>query len=223
MSFKNQSVFSSVYTNSVFTIIEDMQLSEVTIELTSGVATLLGGLQIPGLTLSSVQLNVNQPVTLNSNDGYTLTGISVDSTAGGVFEVYGIYQALEGTPPINTVAPVVTGIGVVGQTLTTTDGTWTGTLPITYTYQWERNTNDIFGATSQTYVLVSADAGTNIRCVVTATNSFGASSAASNAIAVISYEQSLIDAFKIRVAADGGTYEAEACQLAQLTALNAIP
>ena len=128
-----------------------------------------------------------------------------------------------GNPPVNTVAPVVSGTGVVGQTLTTTDGTWTGTLPITYTYQWERNTNDIFGATSQTYVLVSADAGTNIRCVVTATNIGGASSAASNAIAVISYEQSLIDAFKIRVAADGGTYEAESCQLAQLTALNSIP
>lgn len=36
-------------------------------------------------------------------------------------------------------------------------------------------------------------------------------------------EQALINAFKARVAADGGTYEAESCQLAQLTALNAIP
>lgn len=128
-----------------------------------------------------------------------------------------------GNLPVNTVAPVVSGTGVVGQTLTTTDGTWSGTLPITFTYQWQRNSSPISGATSQTYVLVSADAGTNVRCVVTATNINGSASAASNAIAVISYEQSLIDAFKIRVAADGGTYEAEACQLAQLTALNAIP
>lgn len=128
-----------------------------------------------------------------------------------------------GDAPTFVSAPVVTGIGVVGQTLTTTNGTWAGTLPITYTYQWVRNINDIVGATSQTYVLVSADAGSNVSCIVTATNSFGVASEPSNEIAVISYEQSLIDAFKIRVAADGGTYEAESCQLAQLTALNSIP
>ena len=33
----------------------------------------------------------------------------------------------------------------------------------------------------------------------------------------------IIASFKARVAADGGTYEAESCQLAQLNALNAIP
>lgn len=128
-----------------------------------------------------------------------------------------------GNPPVNTVAPVVSGTGVVGQTLTTTDGTWAGTLPFTYTYQWQRNGSNIVSATSQTYILVAADAGTNVRCVVTATNIDGSDAANSNQISVISYEQSLIDAFKIRVAADGGTYEAESCQLAQLTALNSIP
>ena len=34
---------------------------------------------------------------------------------------------------------------------------------------------------------------------------------------------SLITAFKTRVAADGGVYSAEACQLATLTILNNIP
>jgi hypothetical protein len=38
--------------------------------------------------------------------------------------------------PVNTVAPVVTGTTAAGQTLTTTNGTWTGAAPITYTYQW---------------------------------------------------------------------------------------
>jgi hypothetical protein len=129
-----------------------------------------------------------------------------------------------GTKPVNTVAPVVSGGVLIGQTLTTTNGTWIANPPsITYTYQWQRNGSNIGSATSQTYVLVSADAGTNVRCVVTATNAIGSASANSNAIAVISYEQSLINAFKIRVAADSGVYEAESCQLAQLTALNIIP
>jgi hypothetical protein len=38
----------------------------------------------------------------------------------------------------------------------------------------------------------------------------------------ISFPQILINAFIIRVTNDGGTYEAESCQLAQLTALNDI-
>jgi hypothetical protein len=38
--------------------------------------------------------------------------------------------------PSNSVAPVISGSASVGSILTTTDGTWTGTLPITFTYQW---------------------------------------------------------------------------------------
>lgn len=127
-----------------------------------------------------------------------------------------------GVAPANLVAPVVSGIGVVGQTLTTTNGTWSGVPSPTFTYQWQRNGSNIGSATGPSYVLVSTDANRNIRCVVTATNVIGAASANSNAIAVISLAQSLINAFKIRVAADSGVYEAEDCQLAQLTALNAI-
>jgi hypothetical protein len=41
-------------------------------------------------------------------------------------------------------------------------------------------------------------------------------------LSLSSIQQFLIDNFKTRVAADGGTYEAESCQLAQLTILNNI-
>lgn len=44
-------------------------------------------------------------------------------------------------PPANAggpSAPVVTGTEAIGETLTCSTGTWTGTLPITYTYQWYR-------------------------------------------------------------------------------------
>jgi hypothetical protein len=93
-----------------------------------------------------------------------------------------------GTLPVNTVAPVVSGSGVVGQTLTTTNGTWTGSPIPTYTYQWQRDGSPISGATSSTYLLVYADRGANVRCVVTATNTIGSASANSNAIAVAAFD-----------------------------------
>ena len=79
--------------------------------------------------------------------------------------------------PVNSVAPVVSGTASLGQTLTTTDGTWSGSPLPAFTYQWQRVTTNISGATSSTYVIVSADVGNTLRCVVTGTNSIGASSA----------------------------------------------
>lgn len=92
-----------------------------------------------------------------------------------------------GTPPINTVAPVISGSQVVGSTLSTTNGTWTGSPAPTYTYQWYRGATLITGATSSTYTLVQADAGnaSNITCQVTGTNTFGNATATSNTLAQI--------------------------------------
>ena len=93
--------------------------------------------------------------------------------------------SVAGLAPVNTVAPVVSGSTTVGQTLSTTTGTWTGTPTPTYTYQWQRGTSNISAATSSTYVTVSGDIGSTIRCVVTATNAVSAASANSNSTAAI--------------------------------------
>jgi hypothetical protein len=91
--------------------------------------------------------------------------------------------------PTNSVAPVASGTPTVGQTLTTTDGTWTGGP--SFTYQWQRDNtgggsySNIGSATASTYVLVSGDAGCNVRCVVTATNAGGSASANSNALGLV--------------------------------------
>lgn len=84
--------------------------------------------------------------------------------------------------PANVLPPVVTGVGYVGYTLTTTNGSWTGVPAPTFTYQWQRNEVDISGATASTYAVTLADEGLRIRCVVTATNSAGNASANSNTI-----------------------------------------
>ena len=86
------------------------------------------------------------------------------------------------TAPVNTVAPVASGNTYVGDVLTTTNGTWTGSP--TFTYQWYTvSTGDpIVGATSTTYTLVAADANKDINCQVTGTNAAGSSIGSSNTI-----------------------------------------
>lgn len=87
MSFKNQSVFTATFTNTTFAITATMNLSIVSINLISGAATILGSTSIPGLTNSTAAMTVGQPILLKADSGYTLTGVTIDSTAGGVFEV----------------------------------------------------------------------------------------------------------------------------------------
>lgn len=85
-----------------------------------------------------------------------------------------------GNPPVNSVAPALSGTAQEGQTLTCSTGTWSGSP--TYTYQWKRNGNDITSATNSTYTLVTADVGTSIKCTVTATNFTGSATADSNTV-----------------------------------------
>lgn len=90
--------------------------------------------------------------------------------------------------PGNTVPPAVTGTPQVGQTLSTSNGVWTG-VPTSYSYQWQRCTGstctNIAGATTQTYVVKPADAGHTLRSVVTATNADGSSTANSAQTATV--------------------------------------
>lgn len=91
--------------------------------------------------------------------------------------------AYAGTIPRNTAAPAVTGTAQVGQTLTTTNGSWAGNTP-TFARQWKRGATNV-GAGGLTYVVQAGDVGSTIKCVVTATNSTGSTSADSNSTATV--------------------------------------
>jgi hypothetical protein len=86
--------------------------------------------------------------------------------------------------PRSVAPPVVSGVVQVGQVLTASSGTWTGS-PASATYQWQRcdgggaNCVSIEGATSQTYVPTQADAASTIRVLVTVANTFGSATAGS--------------------------------------------
>lgn len=82
--------------------------------------------------------------------------------------------------PTNTSPPTLSGAARAGATLTATGGGWTGAPAPTVATRWQRcdatgsGCADIAGASSSTYVLVAADAGSRIRVVETATNFAGA-------------------------------------------------
>jgi alpha-tubulin suppressor-like RCC1 family protein len=85
-------------------------------------------------------------------------------------------------PPVNVVRPKITHeptnatpITYVGQTLKSSEGSWTGEQPITTEYQWQRcnalvECTSIGSATSSSYKLTEADVGSFIRIAVKAQN-----------------------------------------------------
>lgn len=79
-------------------------------------------------------------------------------------------------PPVNLVPPSISGTPEQNQTLTVSDGVWSGTVPIVYTYQWKVNGIARSGSTSSTYTPDFLDVGFTATCVVTATNADGAAS-----------------------------------------------
>ena len=104
---------------------------------------------------------------------------------GAVFGTARTGQAASTVVPNNTTPPVITGDLKVGSTLTTSNGTWSGTTPQTFTYVWQRCDENggscaaISGSTANTYVLKNADGGSTLRSVVTATNTDGKDSSTS--------------------------------------------
>jgi Cellulase (glycosyl hydrolase family 5)/Ig domain of plant-specific actin-binding protein len=87
-------------------------------------------------------------------------------------------------PPTNSSLPQVTGTAQAGSTLTTSTGSWTGS-PTSYGYQWQRCSSTggtcaaVSGATSSSYALTSADVGSTMRALVSATNAGGTATALS--------------------------------------------
>ena len=93
--------------------------------------------------------------------------------------VIGSVPAANTAVPRNTSEPKITGTAEVGQTLTANKGTWSGTSPISYEYQWRRcdeqgaSCSAIGGADDQSYALKQVDSGNTLRVRVVARNAEG--------------------------------------------------
>jgi hypothetical protein len=104
------------------------------------------------------------------------------TNAGGSGSATSAALTVGASPPSNTALPTISGATTSGSTLTCANGTWTGS-PSAWAYQWTANGTAIGGATSSTLV-ISQSVGTQLRCVVTATNAGGSTSATSAATTV---------------------------------------
>ena len=91
-----------------------------------------------------------------------------------------------GTAPANTKQPNPSGTATAGQTIKVDDGNWSGSKPITFSYQWQscnagsKVCTDIAGVTGSSFVIGTSQIGSMLRATVTATNSSGKNSAFSN-------------------------------------------
>jgi hypothetical protein len=92
------------------------------------------------------------------------------------------------TAPVPIEPPVLSGRAAVGEQLSCSSGSWHGTPPITFAYEWVRDPGSeetrIEGASSATHAVTVDDQGHALACRVTATNSAGRASSRSNAESV---------------------------------------
>lgn len=84
--------------------------------------------------------------------------------------------------PYNIFPPTVLGDPINGQSITCETGTWAAYPASEYTYKWTRDTEDISGATSKSYVVTLDDVGSDLSCTEIATNSQGSAQASSSSV-----------------------------------------
>jgi hypothetical protein len=139
---------------------------------------------------SSNYVAFKAPSVIGANVNWTLP--ATDGTVGQVLVTNGsgilswATVTITPTSPTNNTLPVVTGTPTVGETLSSTSGTWNGYPAPTFAYQWVRGAaTNISGATSSSYQLQDADLATTVKCTVTATNIAGSASATSAATSTI--------------------------------------
>jgi lysozyme len=110
---------------------------------------------------------------------------------GDVFRGSRIADAAMAPPPLSVEPPTITGVPETRETLSASAGTWQAPLTPTLSYSWERCTDTtgddcvaIPNATTSTYTVAAADAGSTVRVVVGATSRGRTAWASSTAVPV---------------------------------------
>ncbi len=118
--------------------------------------------------------------------------VTARNPAGEVSEPSTASASVAPATPANVSAPTIEGPARDGEALKANVGTWSGTKPITYSYQWESCNSlkegciAIPGATETSYRLPPEQEGATIGLIVTASNAQGSASAAASPTPTIS-------------------------------------
>jgi hypothetical protein len=127
---------------------------------------------VAGATASTYQLGPGDV-------GTTLVVVLTAAHGAGSVSAVSPPSGVIAEPPANVSAPVLDGSAVVVETLSADEGSWSGTAPFTYSYQWEdcdgsgANCWAIAGATGASYHVPPWEAGESVSVIVTAANAGG--------------------------------------------------
>ncbi len=149
---------------------------------------------IPGATSSSYSLgaaDIGRRLRVQVTAANAAGSATVGSNPTALVE-----QSTTSGPLRVVVEPSISGTLVQGRLLLASVGTWAGQTPISYAYQWMRcgadgglsdasNCTSISDADTSTYTLASDDVGSRIRIRITASNSLGVQTVASNPTAAV--------------------------------------
>lgn len=135
--------------------------------------------------------------------------VQANNPSGSISVFSNLTTVVQGIAPTIVSSPTITGRDEIGQSLTASSGTWGGSTPINYSYQWQTSTDggntwaneNEPDATTNAHVVVSEDVGSILRIIVAATNPGGSTFAYSVFTQIIlnqEYLQAL--AFKYRPA-----------------------
>ncbi|HUJ91765.1 MAG TPA: hypothetical protein VLW05_03630, partial [Gaiellaceae bacterium] len=107
--------------------------------------------------------------------------VTATNSAAAVAQNSPATNTISAIAPNLRITPPITGTNMVGQTLAVGTGTWDGSPPLTFTYDWRRcnppgdpsSCVSIPGATTATYIPVVADIGLTLRVWITGSNPAG--------------------------------------------------
>src|SRR5436190_1984506 len=160
-----------------------------------GNCAVISGTKASSYTLTSADVNHTLRAYVNASNAAG-TGTALSAATGVVT------ATSSSAPPSNSSLPTVSGTAQQGLTLTTTNGTWSGS-PTSYTYAWKHCDPHAFtsplisGSKASSYTLTSADVNNTLRAYVNASNSAGTGTALSAATGVVtatsSTDTSVID------------------------------
>lgn len=149
---------------------------------------------------TNIGTNANTYTTTVADIGSTITVVvTATNAAGSANATSTATAAISGSAPVNSGganSPVISGTPQVGSTLTTSNGTWTGSPAPTFTYLWYKDGLST-GVTTSSYLLSSTDLGSTITVVVTGSNIVGSSSATSAGVGPITNPPAFTPTYEI--------------------------